>query len=96
MILKNKYTSYQDALLKLNLPTLEERRNELSLKFAKKCLASEKFKDLFPENKPQQIQTRNYEKYQVPHCHTERMKRSGLIHMKNQLNTEHNENRNDQ
>ena len=36
MILKNKYTSYQDSLLKLNLPTLEERRNELSLKFAKK------------------------------------------------------------
>ena len=25
MILKNKYTSYEEALLKLNLPTLEER-----------------------------------------------------------------------
>ena len=96
MILKNKYTSYQDSLLKLNLPTLEERRNELSLKFAKKCLHSEKFKDLFPENPPHQINTRNYEKYQIPHCLTERMKHSGLMHMKYQLNTDHNMNRKDQ
>ena len=27
MILKNKYTSYQESLLKLNLPTLEQRQN---------------------------------------------------------------------
>ena len=91
-----QYTSYQDALLKLNLPTLEERRNELYLKFAKKCLDNEKFKDLFPENPPHQITTRNYEKYEIPHCLTERMKHSGLMHMKYQLNTDHNTNRKDQ
>ena len=58
----------------------------LSLKFAKKCLDTEKFKDLFPENPPHQISTRKYEKYQIPHCLTERMKQSGLMHMKYQLN----------
>ena len=66
------------------------------MKFVKKCLDSEKFKDLFPENPPHQIKTRNYEKYQIPHCLTERMKQSGLMHMKCQLNTDHNMNRKDQ
>ena len=47
IILKNQYSNYNEALLKLNLQSLEDRRNELSLKFAKNCLLNEKFRDLF-------------------------------------------------
>ena len=34
MVLKDKYTSYDNALLRLNMETLEERRLTLQLKFA--------------------------------------------------------------
>ena len=89
MILKNKYTTYEEALLKLNIPTLEERRKELSLKFAKDCLKNVKFQNLFPKNSTKEITTRHTEQFKVPLCHTNRMKNSGLTEMKYQLN-EHN------
>ena len=38
IILKHEYIDYEQALEKLNLETLKERRETLSLKFAKKCL----------------------------------------------------------
>ena len=40
--------NYEDALNKLQLQTLGERREALCLKFAKQCLKIEKMKDLFP------------------------------------------------
>ena len=89
MILRNNYTTYEEALLKLNLQTLEERRKILSLKFAKKCLSNDKFKDLFPRNETTGVETRQKEKYKVPFCHTERMRQSALITMKHQLNAEY-------
>ena len=49
LILKNKYKTYEDGLLQLNLQTLEQRRRDLSLKFANDCLKQDKFKSLFPE-----------------------------------------------
>ena len=33
MVLKDKYTSYDNALLRLNMESLEERRSTLQLKF---------------------------------------------------------------
>ena len=36
VILGNNYTSYREALLKVNLETLEERRKNLCIKFAVK------------------------------------------------------------
>ena len=39
----------------------------LAERFAKKCLKSEKFRDLFPENK-RNIELRNEEKYVVKFC----------------------------
>ena len=35
IVLKEKYISYENALLKLNMESLQERRTNLSLKFAK-------------------------------------------------------------
>ena len=94
LILKQSYTTYEEALLTLNLQTLEDRRNELSLKFAKKCLNNSKFKDLFPENKTHWYHTRHKEKYTVPFCNTERMKQSGIMNMIHQLNLDHDKTRN--
>ena len=88
LLLKNKYTTYEDALLKLNLQSLEDRRSDLNLKFAIHCTKSGKFQDLFPENR-NIMNTRHKEKYKVPHCNTNRMKQSSLIQMKHLLNNEY-------
>ena len=48
-VLKSQYKSYENSLLILNLPILEQRRSELTLKFAKDCVQNEKFTKLFPE-----------------------------------------------
>ena len=52
IILDTKYTSYSRALACLNRTTLSTRRKELNLKFAKKCLANDKYKNWFCLNKP--------------------------------------------
>ena len=49
-ILKDRYTSYEDALKQSNLKTLSSRRSDLCLKFAKKCVKNEKTRDIFPIN----------------------------------------------
>ena len=82
--------SYKESLLKVNLHTLEERRETLSLKFAKDCIKYNKLKDLFPENsKDHCMQTRHQEKYKVLHANTDRLKTSSIIQMQNLLNKEH-------
>ena len=47
MIMGKGYTNYKDGLKELKMETLEERRTMLSLRFAKKCLKSEKYKHWF-------------------------------------------------
>ena len=47
-ILGQKYVSYENALLKVGLQSLEERRESMMFKFAKQCLKIEKLKGLFP------------------------------------------------
>ena len=41
--------SYEDALNKLQLQSLEERREAMCLKFAKQCLKVQKMRHLFPK-----------------------------------------------
>ena len=48
-ILGNRYVCYEDALDKLQLQSLEERREAMCLKFAKQCLKIQKMKHLFPK-----------------------------------------------
>jgi hypothetical protein len=89
LVLKEKYRSYPEALLLLNLESLADRRSELSLQFAKKCLLNEKFSNLFPENENHGPETRNQEKYKVRFSHTERTKMSSIIQMQHLLNADH-------
>ena len=52
MILGDRYTSYEYALTLVNLETLEDRRQKLCLKFAKKAEKNEKHSSWFkPLNK---------------------------------------------
>ena len=91
IILKEKYKNYQNALNRLQLVTLEERREQLILSFAKKCITNDKMKSLFPLNKKNHIMnTRCQEKYFVNHAKTSRLQNSPIIYMQKKLNDEAN------
>ena len=51
IMLGDKYTEYNDALMRVDLESLSERREELCLKFAKGCLRNEKTKSMFKINR---------------------------------------------
>ena len=75
VIFGNGYKDYQDALDKIGLDTLEKRRDRLCLDFAKGCLKIEKLKKIFPlNNKKENKETRNKEKYVVNIERTKRYK----------------------
>ena len=86
VILQDKYTGYKNGLAQLNIETLEDRREELCLHFAKKCTKSDKLKHMFPLNvKSHIMDTRKDEKYKVQIANTERLKNSAIIYMQNLL-----------
>ena len=87
IILGQKYTNYENSLLKLDILSLSERRKQLCLQFALKCTKNAKTKHMFPENlKKHEMETRKSEKYLVQHANTERLKISSIIYMQHQLN----------
>ena len=87
IILGNSYKSYEEGLAKLNIQTLEERREALCLNFARKCLTNEKLKSMFPLNEQgNHIKTRHEEKYKVHFAHTGRFQKSPIIYMQKLLN----------
>ena len=87
VIMGPRYTNYSDALLKLNLQTLDERRQLLCIKFAKKCLIVDKFKKMFPLNvKSHKMEKRNHERYKVNKSFTERHRVSAIPYMQRLLN----------
>ena len=80
LVLKQEYDNYETALLKLNLQTLEQRRKELCLNFAKDSIKNDTLSDLFPTNDNQyKKETRNKEKYRVTHANTDRLRNSSII-----------------
>jgi hypothetical protein len=87
--LQENYTSYKSALLKLDMETLQERRENLQLKFAKSGIKYEKLNDLLPETKRvSKTETRNQENFKVDFANTERLKKSSIITMQRKLNTD--------
>jgi hypothetical protein len=87
LVLKERYKNYEDALIILDLDSLEIRRNFLNLKFAQSGIKNEKLKDLFPLNdKHHKMQTRNNEQYEVMFANTNRLKNGSIITMQNMLN----------
>ena len=85
MALGNKYDNYEKSLLILNLETLEQRRWNLSLKFAQQSIKNKTMEEYF-QLKISQNNLRNTEKYEVFHANTERKRKSPIIQMQHQLN----------
>ena len=94
LVLKDKYKDneygYENALLILNLQTLEQRRNELSLNFAKNCIKNDVSSDLFPiNNTDHPMKTRYHEMFKVLKANTDRLQKSSVIQMQHLLNSDH-------
>ena len=92
VILKDSFVNYEHALEKLDLETLEARREKLSLRFALKCQNSSHGKDLFKhKTKPHNMKIRNTEKYEVNQFNTLKYENSAIPYMQRSLNKHHKE-----
>ena len=87
VIMGQKYHSYRNALNKLNLENLNERRENLCLTFAQRTSNHQTMKKMFPLNeKTCKMITRNPERFKVQCALNERLKNSPIIYMQNLLN----------
>ena len=87
IMMGHRYESYQKSLIELDIQTLEERREVLCLKFAKRCLKNDKAMKMFPlNNKTSDMKTRKQEIFYVQHANTDRLQNFALIYMQNLLN----------
>ena len=69
------------------MKTLNQRRKEMCLKFAKNCLKNEKVRSIFPVNN-QSKRTRNTEQYRVNFAKTKRYANSTVPSLQRLLNTD--------
>ena len=81
IVLREQYTSYEAALIKLNMDSLQERRAKLQLQFAKSGIKYDKLSDLLPvtEKESNKVETRHQENFRVKFAHTERLKNSSIL-----------------
>ena len=87
IILKQNYKNYKHALTILELDSLYDRREQLCLNFALKCLKHPRFKHMFPENEKQHdMKTRAMEKFKVQFALTKRLQKSPITYMQKLLN----------
>ena len=87
VILGKKYTSYRNALKELNIDSLEERRESLCIKFAKKCLKVNKLRKMFPKKViMHEMSKRNFEYFRVNKTLTNRYLNSAIPQMQRILN----------
>ena len=75
LVLKEKFKSYENALLFLNLDNLQTRRKDMILRFAKNGIRNQTLNDLFPINeKTHKMNKRTNQKYAVNFANTDRLK----------------------
>ena len=86
VILGRNYTSYESALLTLDLERLDTRRQKLCYNFALKCTISSKHKAMFPLNTQFRPNMRNPKPYYEHHCHTSRYYKSPIPTLARLLN----------
>ena len=87
IILKDRYQSYNQALAMLQMKSLKDRREDLCLKFAKKCLKIGKFQKYFPlNNKKHCMSMRDTEKFKLSKFGSSRYKNSAIPYMISLLN----------
>ena len=86
VILGSEYNSYEEALEKLNMKTLKDRRKELALKFAKKASIHPIHQTWFVQN-PEESSTRLKKPKYKPVCYrTSRFLNSAIPFLTNLLN----------
>ena len=85
--MKEDYDSYPEALEECGLKLLSERRSDLCLKFARKCVKIDKTSDIFPTNDINRL-TRVSEKYKVEPAATDRLRLSAIPFMQRLLNSQ--------
>ena len=86
-ILKEEYTDYNRALKRLNLESLNVRRENLLVKYGKKCLQLEHTKDLFPLHTTKHtMNTRKQKKFKETQCNTERLQKSMVPYLQRLMN----------
>ena len=86
LILHEEYESYENALRLVNLSTLKSRRNDLSLRFAKKSLKHPKASKMFPLNTSIDCNLRGREKFYVQPAKTDRLLHSTIPQLQRALN----------
>ena len=84
--LNNVHLRYNDALEKLGLTTLNERRVVLTNKFAIETARNESHNDMFIKKQSNTIATRNNFVLLEPYCRTERYFKSAIPYMARTLN----------
>ena len=75
------------------MKSLQNRREYLSLKFAKNCLKNEKIKNFFPINQNNIKRTRNHELFKVNFANRKRYASSVIPTLQRKLNSNELENR---
>ena len=89
LVLKQEYVSYIDGLQKLNLDLLSDRREQISLNFAKDGLKYGTLSDVLKKNEnTHDMETRKSEPFDVNFANNERMKKSSVVYLQNLLNNE--------
>ena len=83
--MKDKYDSYEKALVDTKFEKLSVRRERLCLNFAKSSLKHETAKLMFPLNQSD-LETRHREKYHVQPASTTRLAKSALPYLQRLLN----------
>ena len=87
IILQDKYRTYKQGLAQLNLETLVDRRENLCLNFALKCVKHKKLRHMFHINdKTHGMETRTEERFEVQFAKTGRLQKSPIIFMQKLLN----------
>ena len=79
-IMKDDYVNYENALEKLKLQTLTDRRDMLAYRFANKCTNNDRFKDLFPTTE-HGLNLRKKEKFKVKFASTQKLYKSSITSM---------------
>ena len=88
VILGQEYTSYEEALAKTSLVSLNKRREDRCLKYALKATKHPENKLMFPLNVVESPQvTRKREEFRVNFAHTETYRRSAIPALQRILNT---------
>ena len=87
VILGKNFKNYDDGLKKLNLKTLNTRRENLCLNFAKKCLRNKKLKNMFTKNdKLHNMKLRKEDIMKFKKRRTSRYEKSAIPYMTRLLN----------